>query len=1010
MRLYHMTPNDITEFSASPENRSGPVVFLSPYADFQPAYHQAAELNDRGKFTSTFKEGANVMPVYADVRNPLVLDHPRKIKEAAAKYQGGDRKFPRIITPEAKAAMEADGFDAIIFGGDNPIPYGDRPMDARLGHQEARDEEFIIFDPGKIKSATGNRGTYDMTTPNITKALGGAIEDDDDDIYHAVRLSRDLGGATNENPQVMMTDANGVQYDATGKVVQPVEGSDKSNSAAMATPAPTEQAMGVAPQNYETDVKPLIDYAVTPIDREGMPSEPDLVDVMRVATQVAAEGQPSDTRGEGNLGRRRTEAVRSFMGASPEGYASDYKGPFSYNASDMADYANTLLDFSPVALGEIAHDIPYEAGRTGDYGAAAVEGGVNALMTAPVIGGVARGVKKGYDYLKRSPALMAGAAGMAGLTAGSEEAEAGPARWFSKAMEVAGALPMEKMTGQQALAMLRKGTSPEELKWTGAEKFLSSRPQVSKSELVEYLNNNRLQTNDVVLGGTKPVRRDDVVPSETAIASMKGRWDELREKNRLLTDEYYSLPYELQVERKAEFYERQYEIEREKDALHAKMINDTIEEMGGLGVPVKYGLGSTNEEKYVTPGGEDYSETLFTIPDSTGKTIKEYQVYGAFPRKFPTETEANKYVDQLNSMMDNPGFASIATSLRQYPPSVGPIYNPNESFISTHWDGRPNIAAHVRSQIFESTPPGSNRPYKVFNVDEAQSDWAKSGRDEGFVTFEDKQNFQNLVKQYDDLNKQRRDIEKIVSTGDDASPEVQEAVKNLTDMNNRMHNLSETMTRIRSGGVPIGPYVSSTQGWTDLSIKKSIDKALDSGADYFSFTPGEVQAQRYSLRNLVDEIQYDPVHRVLFGRKGGEKIIEKDNIEPEELRKYIGKEMTERLLSQPAKESKWYANPRHVLSDQQLELGGEGMIDYYNNIYKKRVEKVVKDATGKKVEWEVIPINTKRGVRNQLGFRLSDMQNARFSDFNKGGRVTGGNPYGNDDPAVSRAIALTREY
>lgn len=194
MRLYHMTPEDIFEFRASPENRSGPAVFLSPYSDYQPAYHQSAERGPSGELTDKFKEGANVMPVYADVRNPLVLDHPRKIKEAAAKYQGGDPNFPRIISPEAKAAMEADGFDAIIFGGDNPIPYGDRPMDARLGHQEARDEEFIIFDPRKIKSATANRGTYDTSDPDITKALGGAI--DDEDIDNALRLARAIGGRT----------------------------------------------------------------------------------------------------------------------------------------------------------------------------------------------------------------------------------------------------------------------------------------------------------------------------------------------------------------------------------------------------------------------------------------------------------------------------------------------------------------------------------------------------------------------------------------------------------------------------------------------------------------------------------------------------------------------------------------------------------------------------------------------------------------------------------------------
>jgi hypothetical protein len=41
--------------------------------------------------------------------------------------------------------------------------------------------------------------------------------------------------------------------------------------------------------------------------------------------------------------------------------------------------------------------------------------------------------------------------------------------------------------------------------------------------------------------------------------------------------------------------------------------------------------------------------------------------------------------------------------------------------------------------------------------------------------------------------------------------------------------------------------------------------------------------------------------------------------------------------------------------------------------------------------------------------RLDDLHDARFSDFNKGGRVTGGNSYGNDQ-SIASALALTREY
>jgi hypothetical protein len=47
-----------------------------------------------------------------------------------------------------------------------------------MGHDafyttELRDRNHGIFDPKKIKSAIGNRGTYDTTNPDITKKNGG---------------------------------------------------------------------------------------------------------------------------------------------------------------------------------------------------------------------------------------------------------------------------------------------------------------------------------------------------------------------------------------------------------------------------------------------------------------------------------------------------------------------------------------------------------------------------------------------------------------------------------------------------------------------------------------------------------------------------------------------------------------------------------------------------------------------------------------------------------------------
>ena len=76
------------------------------------------------------------------------------------------------------------------------------------------------------------------------------------------------------------------------------------------------------------------------------------------------------------------------------------------------------------------------------------------------------------------------------------------------------------------------------------------------------------------------------------------------------------------------------------------------------------------------------------------------------------------------------------------------------------------------------------------------------------------------------------------------------------------------------------------------------------------------------------------------------------------------------------------------------------MRKYYDSAFVKYVQDVFKEATGKKPNIEVITAQTADGPRQQLGIRLTDdMKEARFSDFNKGGRVT--------DPIVNKALSLT---
>ena len=92
--------------------------------------------------------GANVLPVYLSIKNPMEVDYGGK------EYR--EKKFADVIA-EAKAA----GHDGVIFRNAEDSSHKE--------YSEATDI-FVAFDPTQIKSATGNRGTFDATDPDIRRS------------------------------------------------------------------------------------------------------------------------------------------------------------------------------------------------------------------------------------------------------------------------------------------------------------------------------------------------------------------------------------------------------------------------------------------------------------------------------------------------------------------------------------------------------------------------------------------------------------------------------------------------------------------------------------------------------------------------------------------------------------------------------------------------------------------------------------------------------------------------
>jgi len=213
----------------------------------------------------------------------------------------------------------------------------------------------------------------------------------------------------------------------------------------------------------------------------------------------------------------------------------------------------------------------------------------------------------------------------------------------------------------------------------------------------------------------------------------------------------------------------------------------------------------------------------------------------------------------------------------------------NTPHKSDHWKA-PNVLTHIR--LSDRRGP---RDEKILHVEELQSDWGQEGRDNGFLA--------------------KDETPKAGATGNE---------------------------------VPHGPYVTKTQSWTDLALKRVLKEAAEGGYDHIVWTPGKQQANRYSLNNHIDRIHHesndDGTHQVEVFDPSGEMIFDHEGMDQKELGNHFGKEIAEKIAngqgepmqSRPLRDWK-------VLSNLDLKTGGEGMEGYYNKIVPKSLQRLAQE-------------------------------------------------------------------
>ena len=484
---------------------------------------------------------------------------------------------------------------------------------------------------------------------------------------------------------------------------------------------------------------------------------------------------------------------------------------------------------------------------------------------------------------------------------------------YSNGAEVANQLPQAKGKADDLINMLRnKGVKPAELENAGLtdsegniDPYWSGKT-ITKDELANHLQDSVPQVSEQVYGAKTKLDRDPYTEKVNQI-NQKYREDHLNLLNSPVNSDE-----ELRAQWKA------------MDDLRAKANQDIIDLRSTPDyqkylnaqriLPAKYG-------EYTLPGGNTYRELLLKL----------------------------EHNNQYDAEYEGP-----------------------------HWTKDPNTLAHVR--LTDRTGPDGK---KYLHVEEIQSDWGQEGREKGFGYTPTQKEIDemnaNYTKTLEEFAKKRDAFNDAYNQAVIDKYQPNDALKAKAENNIRLQNQTELYNNRKNKILanndpivtedqrdkflnlldeaqeaysnhldakskfnfeekpPIAPYVTSTQGWTDLALKRIMKEAAKGNYDGVLFTPGEAQADRYSLRNYADKLAYDPEDKTLsWYRKSLGWYDLPGNIEPHEISKYIGKDASEKLLSSEPNA----LNGRHFLETDKLPVGGSGMINYYDKMVPNQLQKL----------------------------------------------------------------------
>jgi hypothetical protein len=274
-----------------------------------------------------------------------------------------------------------------------------------------------------------------------------------------------------------------------------------------------------------------------------------------------------------------------------------------------------------------------------------------------------------------------------------------------------------------------------------------------------------------------------------------------------------------------------------------------------------------------------YAQPYYAARDRLNRVLEEGRRAGTSPFVNPTEEFTNlhrDYEEKGEAFRKNRGLLSNKYKRphhEDYMLPGGENYrevllkhgSDDELFggVSAHFEGEPNVLTHLLMKDRTDTEGKS-----VLHLDELQSDWAQQGRKKGFYGPIDEDRYQRL--KYSNERTPEEDAE-------------------LAAMNKKLN------------GISTSPYVTNTNDWVDLGLKRALTEAAKGGHDKLAWTPGQTAADRYDLSKHVTAIHHekneDGTYNLHAIDHNGNRAYAENDVPEEKLEETFGKEIASKISS-----------------------------------------------------------------------------------------------------------------